>query len=70
MLVTRCVAGLGSVDVLGAIVSKVYRRIVSEVEECPDVEPGFTWYSVKVEPDFFNEVYSKGNDFETNLFSL
>ncbi|KAF9133118.1 hypothetical protein BGX30_012406 [Mortierella sp. GBA39] len=43
MLATRCVAGFGGVDVLGAICSKIYRHIVPEVEECPDVEPGFNW---------------------------
>ncbi|KAG0068830.1 hypothetical protein BGZ89_004007 [Linnemannia elongata] len=45
MLVTRCVAGLGGIDVLGTIVGKIYRRVVPEVEECPDVEPGFNWHS-------------------------
>lgn len=70
MLVTRCVAGFGGIDVLGATVGKIYRRVDPEVEECPDVEPGFNWHSVRVDPDFFTEVYSKVNGFENNLLVL
>lgn len=65
MLITRCVAGFGGVDVLGAIGSKIYRRIVPEVEESPDVEPGFNWYSIRIDPDFFNERDDKG--YETRM---
>ncbi|KAG9071601.1 hypothetical protein KI688_005814 [Linnemannia hyalina] len=53
MLVTRCIAGFGGVDILGAICSKIYRYIVPEVEECPDVEPGINWRSVRVDPELF-----------------
>lgn len=65
MFVTRCVAGFGGIDVLGAIGSKIYRRIVPEVEESPDVEPWFNWHSVRIDPDLFEDRDGKG--YETRM---
>ncbi|KAG0285701.1 hypothetical protein BGZ96_010097 [Linnemannia gamsii] len=58
MLITRAFAGFGGGDIIGAIGSKVYRLIVPELEECPDVEPGFNLCSMRIVRNFF------GNDDE------
>ncbi|KAG0303435.1 hypothetical protein BGZ97_001911 [Linnemannia gamsii] len=55
MLVTRTFAGFGGIDLVGAIGSKVYRLIVPEVEECPDVEPGFSWCTLRIDRDSFDK---------------
>lgn len=54
MLVTKGVAGFSGIDVLVATVSMIYRLAIKDAagKGCRDIEPGFNWYSIRIDGVF------------------